>query len=87
LTQPGTRETCNSCNEDLHVCLNCRFYDLFKAYQCQINNIDPVKNKERSNFCEEFQFADRPFTKNDDKTDKETQKARDLWKKMFKEKE
>ena len=81
--QPGRRDTCLKCAEDLHVCLNCRFYDQHKADQCQINNIDPVKNKDKANFCEQFQFADKPLPeKNKDKTDQ----AREQWKKLFKKK-
>lgn len=84
LTQPGVRETCEKCGADLHICLNCRFYDLFKAYQCQINNIDPVKNKERSNFCEEFQFSEKEPAEKDSKNDSEKEKAKDRWNKLFK---
>ncbi|MCX5781309.1 MAG: hypothetical protein NT145_01185 [Elusimicrobia bacterium] len=56
ITQPGTKETCVKCGEDLHICLNCRLYDNHKPYQCMETDIDPVKNKERYNFCEHFQF-------------------------------
>ena len=61
VTQPARTETCPKCNADLYVCLNCRFYDTGKPAQCMIYNIEPVLNKERANFCEEFQFAARPF--------------------------
>jgi hypothetical protein len=81
VTQPGIRETCDKCSADLHICLNCRFYDERKPNQCQIDNVDPVTDKERANFCEEFQFADRPLPeKNVDKTSR----AKDQWRKLFK---
>jgi|WetSurMetagenome_2_1015567.scaffolds.fasta_scaffold1638850_1 hypothetical protein len=86
LTQPGARATCEKCGEDLHVCLNCRFYDLLKAYQCHITNIDPVKTKDRANFCEEFQYSDKTPEKDTPKKNGEAEKAKELWKKLFKEK-
>lgn len=60
ITQPGTKDTCATCAADLHVCLNCRFYDTYKPNQCMIDT-DPVLRKERANFCDDFQFADRPL--------------------------
>jgi hypothetical protein len=59
VTQPGIRETCTHCGEDLHVCLNCRLYDQKKSQHCQVET-DPVRDVARANFCEEFLFADRP---------------------------
>jgi hypothetical protein len=76
--QPGTKEQCTQCSEDLHCCLNCRFYDTHKPNDCQVDT-DPVLRKDRFNYCEEFQFADRDVPK-----DKNTEnKARDQWKKLF----
>jgi hypothetical protein len=57
--QPGSKDECVKCSADLHVCANCRFYDVHKPCQCQINEIELVLNKERFNFCDEFQFIDR----------------------------
>jgi hypothetical protein len=85
-SQPGVRATCQHCDADLHACLNCRFYDTFKACQCQINNIDPVLNKERSNFCDEFQFSEKNVKNGETKNGNETDKARDLWKNIFRDK-
>lgn len=60
--------------------MNCRFYDAHKPYQCLINEIDPVMNKERFNYCDEFQFADKKLTAGKD----ETQKAREKFGQLFK---
>ena len=50
----GRRDTCVKCNADLHVCLNCGFYD-FKAYnECREPQADRVLEKDRSNFCDYF---------------------------------
>ena len=86
VTQPGTRETCDKCNADLHICLNCRFYDEHKPYECQVNNIDPVKDKERANFCEEFQFADKSLNSEvkDEQVKNKKDKAKEQWNRLFK---
>ena len=46
---------CASCQADLHVCRLCRFYDTSKAHHCQEPIAEPVKDKQRANFCELFQ--------------------------------
>ncbi len=52
--QVGRRETCIQCNADLHVCLNCEFYDP-KAYnECHEPQADRVLEKDRANFCDYF---------------------------------
>jgi hypothetical protein len=83
LLNPGIRETCHKCDEDLHVCLNCRFYDEHKPNQCQ-NDTDPVLDKKKANFCEEFEFILRaaPETRPKIKTDEDA--AREKFRKLFK---
>lgn len=56
--QPGVKETCERCSAYLHCCLNCRFYDTSKPKQCYIPNLEAVTDKERANFCDEFEFRD-----------------------------
>lgn len=52
--QVGRRDCCVQCDADLHVCLNCEFYDP-KAYnECHENQADRVLEKDRSNFCDYF---------------------------------
>lgn len=46
---------CASCQADLHVCRLCRFYDTSRAHHCQEPIAEPVKDKQRANFCELFQ--------------------------------
>lgn len=78
--QPGARERCGKCGEDLHVCLNCRFYDEHKPDRCLVPDIDPVQYKDRANYCEEFQLAERDIAGGES----ETAKAKDAWKRLFK---
>lgn len=50
----GRRDTCVQCDADLHVCLNCEFYDP-KAYnECREPQADRVLEKDRANFCDYF---------------------------------
>jgi hypothetical protein len=58
LAHPGFRETCVSCGKDLHVCLNCAFYDTAAPRQCRVEGVELVTEKDRCNLCDEFQFSD-----------------------------
>ncbi len=58
-TQPGKDQTCYSCGADLHCCLNCRHYDPNSYNQCLSRTSEPVADKVKRNFCDEFQFSDR----------------------------
>jgi len=55
-TQPGRGETCVKCGADLYCCLNCSLFDP-SAYQCTSRTTEPVKDKEKRNFCDEFQLG------------------------------
>jgi len=54
----GRREDCPFCGSDLHVCLNCRFYDPGSYNDCREPQADRVVDKGRSNFCDYFEFRD-----------------------------
>jgi len=58
--KPGRRDACVRCGSDLHVCLNCSFYDPVRSRQCRNDNVELVKDKDLTNFCDEFSFTDRP---------------------------
>ncbi|MGH7738532.1 MAG: hypothetical protein ACREL1_00150 [bacterium] len=58
-SQPGRGETCGKCGMDLHVCLNCRLYDPGAANECRSSTTERVRDKDKRNFCDEFQFADK----------------------------
>jgi hypothetical protein len=55
----GRRDACPFCGGDLHVCLNCRFYDPGSYNDCREPQAERVVNKDRSNFCDYFEFGDR----------------------------
>ncbi len=58
--QPGRRDECPSCGNDLHVCLNCMFYDTGAHHECREPIAEYVADKDRTNFCDMFQFRDSP---------------------------
>jgi hypothetical protein len=59
---PGRGESCPECRSDLRVCLNCRHHDRHAAHQCRERRAEPVEEKDRGNFCEWFEFAERTWT-------------------------
>jgi len=72
------RTECPSCRADLHVCLNCIFYDPMKSNSCREPQADFVREKDRANYCEYFRFNE----KNEKKSSKE--EAERLWRELFK---
>lgn len=49
------RDECEHCGGDLHICLNCIFYDPGAARQCREPAVpEAVHDKERKNLCEYF---------------------------------
>jgi hypothetical protein len=49
------RDECDRCGGDLHICLNCTFYDPHTSRQCREPAItEAVKDKELKNLCEYF---------------------------------
>ena len=49
------RAECSHCGADLHVCVNCKNHALGKPNECKIPGTDPIRDREKANFCEEFQ--------------------------------
>ena len=58
---PGRSETCDHCDADLKVCLNCASYDPKLAYQCRDRRAELVEDKRSANYCEYFELARRVF--------------------------
>ena len=44
------------CGVDLHVCLNCKLYSPSSPNQCLSATTEKFVNKDKMNFCEEFEF-------------------------------
>ena len=55
--QTGFRDVCPSCQAYLHCCKNCRLYDRNAYHQCKSSTTEFVQDKEKANFCAEFDWA------------------------------
>ena len=49
---------CSSCGKDLKICYNCRFYSPGAHNDCLETSAEPVRDKDRSNFCDYFKFKE-----------------------------
>ena len=58
-SQPGRNETCPKCGADLHCCLNCKLYDPASHHECRSSTTEYVKDKDKRNFCDEFEFLEK----------------------------
>ena len=58
-------ETCPYCKNDLHSCMNCKFYDESKHNKCSEPNSEWVGDREKRNHCEYFLFKESCKIKND----------------------
>ena len=50
----GRAESCSGCDAETRCCRNCRFYDRGSPNDCREPAVEPVKDKEKANFCELF---------------------------------
>lgn len=77
----GREDICPHCHRDLKCCLNCAFYDPGASNHCREPQSEEVRDRDRSNFCDFFVFADREArTEGDDKV----RKAKEEWERLFK---
>lgn len=71
------RDTCPACHTDLHVCLNCEFYDEGSHHECRESQAEWVRKKDTRNTCEYFRLAQRG-TAGSSKTDCKSQALANL---------
>ena len=58
---PIFRETeCPNCSRPLKVCLNCAFYERGAQWDCRETIAEPVRDKDRANFCDYFRLRAGP---------------------------
>lgn len=77
---PGRTETCAECGYDLHCCLNCKLYDPAAPQQCKSPTVELVADKEKANFCDEFEFVEDTGPQKDDA---KKERSKDAWNKLF----
>ncbi len=73
------RDECPKCGSDLRVCLNCNFYAESRANACTEPQAEPVKEKDRANYCDFFRFKESTSQKKPGKAE-----AEKLWNDLFK---
>ena len=56
--QVGRRDTCPSCDAELHACFHCRHFDPSVAKQCKEPFAEVPMDKESANFCDFFQLGE-----------------------------
>lgn len=80
--RPRRQDICPDCSAYLHVCLNCRFYDVKAPNQCREPMSVPVKDKDIGNVCHYFEPSnEKPDIQSKRKMDDSRQKLEDLFKK------
>lgn len=47
----GRTTLCGSCGKEVRVCYNCRFYAPGLQWDCRERIDEPVREKDRANFC------------------------------------
>lgn len=57
------RSLCEHCGAELKVCYNCRFYDPAAHWECRESISEPVREKDRANFCDFFVAGDNGFNR------------------------
>ena len=71
------REECPNCGTDMHVCLNCRFYDSSAYNECKEASAEKVRDKDRNNYCEYFEANSNKSIKNSSYTEKKKKELAD----------
>lgn len=78
---------CPQCDGDLKICRNCEFYDETADKQCHEPNAEPVKEKEKANFCGYFRPRQDSSAKNNSQgtdTGSKHDRARESFDNLFK---
>ena len=79
--KPGRQDSCPKCHNDLKSCLNCNFYDSSRKWECKEDISERVADKEKSNFCDFFDFRDAEIVgKGKDALESVKSKAESLFK-------
>ncbi len=77
IARPGRGDACPHCGSDLKVCRNCAFHDSDSYNECRETSAERVKDKEKANFCEFFEFRETDAAW---KTDDPFKNLKDLFK-------
>ena len=70
---------CPGCGKSVKVCKNCKFYEPGAQWDCRETISEPIRDKDRVNYCEYFQLAES----NDRKVSTRANAARQDLDKLF----
>jgi hypothetical protein len=70
---------CPGCGRDAKVCKNCDFYEPGRQYDCREHITEPVRDKERANFCDYF----RPAVRSSDARSSDADSGRKAFEDLF----
>lgn len=73
----GFRAICPHCENELHSCVNCRYYSVGKPNDCIVPGTEYIRDRELGNYCEDFKVK-LPSSSSD--REKEQQKFKSLFK-------
>lgn len=73
------RDECPFCGGDLHICLLCEFYDANAYRQCRESIREPVRDKDKANYCDFFQVSKRNAARSGNENE-DLKKLNDLFK-------
>ncbi len=74
------KSRCPNCGEDLHICLNCRFYSETSHNKCIEPKADFQRVRNKANFCDYFSFKDSVKSSSDKEKEDARRKLEDLFK-------
>lgn len=81
---PIFRETeCPQCSKPLKVCLNCTFYERGMQWDCRESIAEPVRDKERANFCDYFRLREGAGDSSTGLAQQRADQARDAFDSLF----
>lgn len=66
------RSVCAQCGKELKICLNCEFYSPGSHWDCHETIPEPVKEKDRANFCDYFKVSTKNTAKTESKSNLDT---------------
>ena len=75
------KDSCPHCRRDLHACVQCRFHDRAYHNQCREPKAEMVRERDKMNLCDYFEFAGEKADSPDPAAEKARRKLDELFRK------
>lgn len=75
------KSTCPLCGADLHICLNCTFYEETAHNKCREPKAEFQRTREKANFCDYFRYSDASGSSSGRDKEEALKKLNDLFRK------